>query len=95
VQNKKSCTSTLYETQIEYIRFLKNNITMTQLVNKLLSFIEPKGSFMCSQEHTSGPYPDSLVPVHIFNPYFFKINLNIIPSILRFPKYSSPFRFSK
>jgi len=34
-------------------------VTVTQLVKKLPTLMEPEGSLLCSQEHTPVPYPES------------------------------------
>jgi hypothetical protein len=43
--------------------------------------MEPEGSLPYSQQHTSGPYPEHMHPVHTFPLYFPKMHSNnILPS---------------
>jgi hypothetical protein len=39
--------------------------------------VEPEDSLPCSQEPTIGPCLSHMDPVHIPNPFFFKIHLNV------------------
>jgi hypothetical protein len=56
--------------------------------------MEHEGTSLCSQEPTTGPYPEPMNAVHTLTPYLFKIYLNIIlPCIPNLPSDLLPSRF--
>jgi hypothetical protein len=78
--------------QTPWSRVLLEKSLVAQLVKKFPPLMEPKSSLPCSQEPTTGLYPDS-DPVHTFLPYFPKIHFNIIlPSTARTYEFSFPLR---
>jgi len=60
-----------------------------------MPFMEQEGSLSCSQEPATGHILSQINSVYNFPAYFSKIHSNnILPFILRSPKWSLPFRFS-
>jgi hypothetical protein len=71
-----------------------DELIITELVNKSLTFIEPE---IHSHEYNSphlDPIPSQIERTHISHPSSLRINFNItLPNTLRSPKLSLPFRF--
>jgi hypothetical protein len=57
--------------------------------------MEPEGSLPCSQEPTTGPYPEPDVSSHTLPSCFLNTRSRIIlPSTCRTPQWSHPLKFS-
>jgi hypothetical protein len=78
-----SCRYCLYS---KMINFMEQSPPESHLVEEFQPFIQLEGSLPCSQKLVTCPVRYHLKQVHILQPYFLQIHLNIIlPLPFRYP----------